>query len=437
MYMIEHVKPWSFVKEVPHGQTDELVQNKFKTYPLIKVWAKWWVNRGLLPVSAHSAQSPPRLRAHHFQGRYSSNKKLVVFMDCSLQHISEEDDEHFTGLQATADTIEFLEANPYTKIMAKDTNGNYQACSLLEILQDCSCKDYMSDEEDAPSHHHKMLIMNLACGALVSLPQLRGELLTGEVTPVLLPLISDWVQTSSDYEVLIAKPVPAGWAHRNHPVLFRHGHDPSCYNKFKSTEKPCVNVTLGKDDHILHIWFNLSQPGVRIVRCFCGCEKGIDSKPAKNTDYCPSIQFIDRNSTGKVFTGCSGIPAGPISYPHWDPTNADNDQLQSISLPLMTSTGPTTPMQPRLPTFRIPPQPLGQGSPTIQIPSWPLGQGSLTAVESRRAGTRSATTTPPKLQKRPQSKPPEPAPSLSDLVSRMWKKRPRLEDDHPPTPPTF
>jgi hypothetical protein len=44
-HFVQFVKnPWSFVKEVPHGQTDELAQNKFKTYPLIKVWAKWWVS---------------------------------------------------------------------------------------------------------------------------------------------------------------------------------------------------------------------------------------------------------------------------------------------------------------------------------------------------------------------------------------------------------
>ncbi|KAF9781636.1 hypothetical protein BJ322DRAFT_1023025 [Thelephora terrestris] len=31
-----------FVKEVPHGQADEFVENNFKTYQVIKVWAKWW-----------------------------------------------------------------------------------------------------------------------------------------------------------------------------------------------------------------------------------------------------------------------------------------------------------------------------------------------------------------------------------------------------------
>ncbi|KAF9790817.1 hypothetical protein BJ322DRAFT_1017455 [Thelephora terrestris] len=460
----------------------------------------------------------------HLQGRYSGNEKSVKFMDCSLQHTSGENDERLTGSQAAADAIEFLEANPYAKIVviidthaaengyfvwAKDANGDYQACSLLEILQDCTPKEifnYMSDAEDAPSHHHKMLIVNLACGASVSLPQPRSELLTGhcadavlsfatnttitsEVASVLLPLISDWVQTSSDYDVLIAKSVQAGWAHRNHPVLSRRGHDPSRYTKFTSTEEPHVDMASGKDDHILYTRFDLGQPGGRIVRCFRGCEKGIGAKPGKNTVRIKcegSFRSSTETTLGRFSLVAVAYPQELYPTPHWNPTNTENDQagpsmltpapppatptppperstctsqelapppspplqstlrpprldpmVRSISLPSMTSTGSTTPMQRRLPTIRIPPRPLRQGSPTIRIPSQPLGQGSLTAVESRRAGTRSATATPPKPQKRPQSKSPEPEtePWMSDLVSRMWQKRRRRGDDHPPTPP--
>ncbi|KAF9778061.1 hypothetical protein BJ322DRAFT_1025417 [Thelephora terrestris] len=51
--LVQFVKePLGFVKEVPCGKTDELVQKKFKTYPLIKVWAKWWVSKGLPPVTS-------------------------------------------------------------------------------------------------------------------------------------------------------------------------------------------------------------------------------------------------------------------------------------------------------------------------------------------------------------------------------------------------
>lgn len=389
-----------------------------------------------------------------------------------------------------------------------------------------------------------MLIVNLACGASVSLPQPRSELLTGyvpcirlsrshthayqlthishcadavlsfatnttitsEVAPVLLPLISDWVQTSSDYDVLIAKSVQAGWAHRNHPVLSRRGHDPSRYTKFTSTEEPHVMAS-GKDDHILYTRFDLGQPGGRIVRCFRGCEKGIGAKPGKNTvrikcDGCkyrttiPAFRSSTETTLGRFSLVAVAYPQELYPTPHWNPTNTENDQagpsmltpapppatptppperstctsqepvpppspplqstlrpprldpmVRSISLPSMTSTESTTPMQRRLPTIRIPPRPLRQGSPTIRIPSRPLGQGSLTAVESRRAGTRSATATPPeprsatatppKPQKRPQSKSPEPEtePWMSDLVSRMWQKKRRRGDDHPPTPP--
>ncbi|KAF9781509.1 hypothetical protein BJ322DRAFT_1022923 [Thelephora terrestris] len=424
----------------------------------------------------------------HLQGRYSGNEKSVMFMDRSLWHRSDEKDEHLTGSQATADAIEFLEASPYAKILviidthaaengyfvwAKDANGDYQACSLLEILQDCSPKEifkYMSDAEDAPSHHHKLLIMNLACGASVSLPQPRSELLTGPHALATALMQCCHLQqtrqspTSSDYEVLMAKSVPASWAHRNHPVLSRRGHDPSRYTCFTSTEKLRVDVASGKDDHILYTWFDLGQPGGRIVRM-------------------PAFKTSTETTLGRVSLVAVAYPQHLYPMPHWDPPNANNNQagpsmpmpapppLQSQPLPekgqptplesqhlLLLSqccahcvwiqcTEPTIPMRPKLPTIRIPPRPLGQGSTTIRIPSQPLGKGSLTAVESRRAGTQSATATPPEPRsttatppeprKRPQSKSPEPVPSMSDLVDRVWKKRARRDDEHSPPPPTL
>jgi len=52
-----------------------------------------------------------------------------------------------------------------------------------QILEDCLpdgvYETYVSNAKGTPDHHHKSLIVNLACGASVSMDGARSELLDG------------------------------------------------------------------------------------------------------------------------------------------------------------------------------------------------------------------------------------------------------------------
>ena len=137
-----------------------------------------------------------------------------MFIERSLQYTSEENDRLLAKSEETAQATKFMKAFPMAKIaVIIDThttdNGffvwlgedeeTYHSCSLLEvgvahhptcfmlslclqILKDCSPKsifEYMSEAKDTPCHHHKTLIVNLACGASISMPQPQSELLPG------------------------------------------------------------------------------------------------------------------------------------------------------------------------------------------------------------------------------------------------------------------
>jgi hypothetical protein len=132
-------------------------------------------------------------------------------------------------------------------------------------------------------------------------------------------------------------------------VLSRRGHDPSRYTCFTSTEKPCVDVASGKDDHILYTRFDLGQPGGRIVRCFGGCEKGMASKPSRNTvrltckgckykTTVPAFKTSTETTLGRVSLVAVAYPQHLYPTPHWDPPNTDNNQAG----PSMPTPAPTT-----------------------------------------------------------------------------------------------
>ena len=124
-------------------------------------------------------------------------------------------DEMFTRSKDTSHVERFLRTHPLAKIIviidthslkngffAWTGNGKdieFRACSLLEvgvllypvhslsspppqILKDCTPKhvfQYLSNAEDMPNHHHKSLIMNLACGTSISEVRPRSEIFDG------------------------------------------------------------------------------------------------------------------------------------------------------------------------------------------------------------------------------------------------------------------
>lgn len=140
-----------------------------------------------------------------------------MFVETSISETQDEPPAENDGLYEvisdSAAAEQFLKAHPTAKIVVViDThcieNGffiykgispeNYAACSLLEvsgiycpnpfvshlrqILKDCIPKrvfEYISDAGDTPKHSHKSLILNLACGASISQPGSRNEMLRG------------------------------------------------------------------------------------------------------------------------------------------------------------------------------------------------------------------------------------------------------------------
>jgi len=80
--------------------------------------------------------------------------------------------------------------------------------------------------------------------------------LVGDVTETLLKFTALWVQTPSDYDVLIAKSVPAQWAKIHQPVLSRHGDA----------------------GHTLYTKFSLAEPGGKRVVCHRTCDQVIFSR---------------------------------------------------------------------------------------------------------------------------------------------------------------
>jgi len=123
-------------------------------------------------------------------------------------------DDLFKMSKDTSLAEHFLNAHPMAKIVViVDTHclengffvwtGNsedeYRACSLLEVstrsylpLSICSCPPqilrdctptgifkYLSNAEGTPTHTHKSLIINLACGYSISQVGARNELLDG------------------------------------------------------------------------------------------------------------------------------------------------------------------------------------------------------------------------------------------------------------------
>lgn len=81
----------------------------------------------------------------------------------------------------------------------------------------------------------------------------------GDVAETLLKFTALWVQTPSDYDVLIAKSVSAQWAKVHQPVISRHGDAA----------------------HTLYTKFSLAEPGGKQVVCHRSCDQVISSKQVK------------------------------------------------------------------------------------------------------------------------------------------------------------
>ena len=195
--------------------------------------------------------------------------------------------------------------------------------------------------------------MNLACGATVSKPGSRSELLdgyvfgpssppsqihspmhtshcsdvlslanetmvVGMVAPTLLDFIAYWVQTPSSYDAIFSKVIPPQWAQVHQPVLSRHGHIEKRFTKYQGPEPSAPLPPPPPNDHILYTKFSFGQPRGLLSPCYKRCHRGTSSKQVGNAihifcDGCLDDWWVPAYRTGDSTSLGHGLVAVP--YP--------------------------------------------------------------------------------------------------------------------------
>lgn len=193
--------------------------------------------------------------------------------------------------------------------------------------------------------------------------------LVGEVAVPVLDLAANWVQTLSDYDVLIAKLITRKWAKDHMPVLSRHGHNPARFTTYHSShplvQTPTPSMPV-QDDHILFTEFSLGQPGGKFIE-HGQCAWGTTPKPTA-TGVRIACNRCKARCTVPKFTTDPTTPLGAqalvaIKYPQvlyiaeWTMTKVAGSQ---VTLPHDTATPPSGPTLPfhkvkRLRTTQPPP----------------------------------------------------------------------------------
>jgi len=282
--------------------------------------------------------------------------------------------------------------------------------------------------------HNADAVLSLANNATV----------VSEVSAKLLDLVAYWVQTFSDYDILIPKVMTCDWAKEHMPVLSRHGHNPARYTTFISGDPPApipITSAPGQDDHILFTKFNFGQPGGRVVLCHERCDQEVLPKQTKAGvrmecvgcgSKCTIPQFKTTQTTPLERHAFVAVKYPQDQYPAvWGPSKKGDSKLiqpppkatrsqavllhspammkQTTSLP--TTIAPTTTPKSSSPSFRIRIRiPATRSTPSLSLPG-PLGA----------EGIRSATATPPPPS--PQETPNPRKRSIAELRSEIMQQR--------------
>ncbi|KAF9781086.1 hypothetical protein BJ322DRAFT_1023203 [Thelephora terrestris] len=366
---------------------------------------------------------------------------MEVALDSSAKQAADDndDDGNTVKTQTPEAAEEFLAEHPTAKIVVvidthclengffvwRGTGSDMLACTLYEILSDCipsGVFQFISDKEGTPPHTHKSLIMNLSCGATISQPSSRAQILkghcadavfslanivtlVGEVAADLTRFVALWVQTPSGYDFLISRAFDGRWCNDHRPVISRK-----------------------VDGHIAYDMFSLERPGGQVVLCHRNCGQLLKYRPkgSKVRFSCPGCG--SSTTTPKITSDratCLGrrdivkAPFPPKQFPtEWKlgtPNEGTDGRAPEIarsrSLPIPSiSILPTPTFQP--PTRTLTPLPTSRPvlSASTSMPSPRL----IIKVPARPRVTssNSPTPTPPPLS------PNEPSSSTSDLRKR-------------------
>lgn len=284
--------------------------------------------------------------------------------------------------------------------------------------------------------------------------------IVGEVAATLIDLAAYWVQTLSDYNVLMAKVVDRDWAAKHMPVLSRRNHDPTRYTTFfagiektPTTPEPC------RDDHILFTRFSFGQPGGKLPMCHRRCDQPISVKETAtkvrlDCDKCKSRGFIPQYHTRGRSLVAVKFPQDqfPVEWKDrkQDASLAPPDKIvRSSSMPPM-KTNPPIPPTPEptispmseptispMPELMIspPPEPMVSPMPKpIASPTPELSERLFIRISrpkstpnlTQSGGVRSTGTTPSPSS--PQELPRPPKRSIAELKS-SFPRRVKSKDD--------
>ena len=121
---------------------------------------------------------------------------------------------------------------------------------------------------------YSLICISHCADAVLSLANIST--VVSEVANTLTDLITYWVQTFSDYDILMGKVMKNEWGKVHMPIISRRGHDPTRYTTYVSGQPPApfpITPTPGEDDdHIVYRQFSFTQPGGQLVLCLNRCD---------------------------------------------------------------------------------------------------------------------------------------------------------------------
>ena len=103
----------------------------------------------------------------------------------------------------------------------------------------------------------------------------------GDVSEALLDVTAAWIQTLSDYDVLMARFIKHSWASNHLPILSQHGHDTTRFTTFfiNNVPQPVPNAARADpNNHTLFTTFSMGSPAGMVVHCPITAHQGIGFK---------------------------------------------------------------------------------------------------------------------------------------------------------------
>ena len=198
--------------------------------------------------------------------------------------------------------------------------------------------------------------------------------LVGDVSPVLIDFTCGWIQTPSNYDVLVAKTMTPSWVAIHQPVISRHNGTP-------------------KGEHTLFTEYGAGYPDGQIALCPKRCgrpmvHKAGDTNVRVRCSECKTTARVPKFTTGRT-TILAAVDIVPVPFPRpifsvsWVSGKSEQADLvvASMSRPKLRKTGGPSAVRPAahsVPTvtsksmslpLQIPTRPAVARDPPVELPS--------------------------------------------------------------------